>query len=93
MCSAQYLGEIFTGRPVRDAEIDHGLVHALGVHVDLDLAAARGDALEHGLPELVAALLDAALAVDAEGDAADRGAGLQQRAHGIAAIGAVRFRA
>ena len=92
MCSAQYLGEILIGRPVATRGVHHGLVHALGVHVDLDLAAAGGDAVEDGLPELVAAFFDAALAVDAEGDAADRRAGFQQRADGIAAVGAVRFR-
>src|SRR5262245_23662145 len=40
--------------------VDHPLVHALGVHIDLDGASARGDAVEHRLPELVAAFFDAA---------------------------------
>ena len=70
-------------------EVDHALVDALGVQVDLDLAAAALHAIEHGAPERVAAFGDAAFAVDAEGHAADRGTGAQQRRQRIAAVRAV----
>src|SRR5450759_2945784 len=86
------LGRNLDGKSGGHRGVHHGLVHALGVHVDLDLAAAGGDALEDGLPELVAAFFDAALAVDPEGDAADCGTGFQQRPDGIAAVGPVRIR-
>jgi len=52
--------------------IDHALVHALGVHVDFDSAAACRHAVKHSFPELIAPLRDSALAVHAEGDAADQ---------------------
>ncbi len=71
--------------------VDHPLVHPLGVHVDLDLSAAGRHAVEYRLPELVASLLDPALAVDAEGDTADLRDGLEQRTHRVAAVGAVSF--
>ena len=86
------LGRDLDGQAGGDGCVHHRLVHALGVHVDLDPAAAGGDALEDGLPELVAAFLHAALAVNTKGDAADGGAGFQQHADGIAAVGSVRVR-
>src|SRR5215204_5923835 len=35
-----------------ERRVDHVLVHALGMHIDLDLTAARSHAFEHLLPEL-----------------------------------------
>src|ERR1035438_6285146 len=55
------------GKSRGHCRIYHRLVHALGVHVDLDLAPAGGHALEDGLPKLVAAFLHAALAVYPKG--------------------------
>src|SRR5208337_2137691 len=51
---AEMLGPVF-GRNLHrlagtQRSIDHALVHALGVHVDLDLAAAGRYAVEHRLP-------------------------------------------
>ncbi len=86
------LGRNLDGQTRGHGGIYHGLVHALGVHIDLDLATAGGHAVEHRLPELVAAFLHTTLAVDPEGDAAHRRAGLQQCAHRIAAVGPVRVR-
>ncbi len=80
-----------TGMSGGQRQVDHALVDALGVQVDLHFAAGSLDAFEDRAPELVAALGDAAFAVDAEGDAADRGAGAQQRGQGVAAIRPVGF--
>jgi hypothetical protein len=61
-----------------DGHVDHDLVDALGVHVDLDGSAAGGDGFEERLPEGVAAFGDAAFAVDAHGEAGDLRAGFEQ---------------
>ena len=86
MCSAQILRRDVDRHTGGDGQVDHRLVHALGVHVDLDLSAAAHDAFEDRLPELIAALRHAAFAVHAERDAADRGAGFQQSLQGRSAI-------
>ncbi len=79
------------GRAGGERRVDHVLIHALGVHVDLDGATTRGDTLEDGFPELVAALLDAALAMHAERDAADLWHLLQEQPHRVATIRPVRL--
>ena len=61
------------------------------MHVDFDLAAGRGDGVEECLPEGIAALGDAALAMDAHGEAGDLRAVLEDEGEGIAAVGGVRF--
>src|ERR1022692_1580912 len=79
----------FDGHARGQREVDHALVDALGVHVDLDLAAGALHAVEDGAPERVAAYGDAAFAVDAEGDAADGGAGAEESGKRVAAVRAV----
>ena len=59
-------------------QIDHGLVHAFGMHVDFHLAPAFRHAFEYCFPKIVAPLGDSALSVDAKRDAADGRAGFQQ---------------
>ena len=75
----------------RQRAIDHRSIDALRVQIDLDAAAAARDAVEHGLPEVVAALRDAALAVNAEGDGRYGGAGAQHRRQRVAAVRGVRL--
>ncbi len=58
--------------------LDHGPGDALRVQVDLERTTGVGHAGEDHLPEIVGALPHAALAVDAQGDAGDGGAGLEQ---------------
>ena len=62
------------------------------MEVDPDPPPARDDAVEHGAPERPAALGHPALAVDAERDAADRRAGLEEHGHGVAAVRRVGLR-
>ena len=92
-CSAQYFGETFTGMPGGQRAVDHGLVDALGVQVDLDLAAAALHAIENRLPEIVAAFGDAALAVNAQAPPRkSRGRPAATRGQRVAAIGRVVLR-
>src|SRR5271157_5419036 len=70
-------------------EVNYALVDALGVQVDLDLAAGTLHAVEDASPERVAAFGDAALTVDAERDAGDGGAGAEESGKRVAAIRAV----
>ena len=79
------------GQTGGESDVDSFLVHALRVHIDFDAAAAAHGAIENGLPEIVAAFGDAAFAVDAERNAADCGAGLEQRGERVATIGGVGF--
>ncbi len=67
--------------------VDHSLVDALGVQVDLDRPSRAGDTAEDRLPEIVTALLDAALAMDAQADRRYRRQLFQQQGQGVAAIG------
>ena len=76
----------------RERPIDHRVVEALGVEVDLDTCALPGHAVEHGLPEVVAALGDAALAMDPQRHGGDRRAGAQQRGERIATVRGVDCR-
>src|SRR5258706_12372882 len=73
-------------QPGCDCQIQHGFVHALGVHVDLDFAAARGHAIKNAFPEIVTTFFHAALSVNAESYAADGGTCFQKGADGVAAI-------
>src|SRR5579872_5211142 len=68
------------------SEVDHLLVDAFGMQVDLDFAATATDAVENGSPELVAAFGYAAFAVDTQIDTADRRAGAQKRCERVTAI-------
>jgi len=72
-----------------DRHVEHGLVHTLGVHVNADGAAAGGHTIENRFPEIVAAFFDPAFAVDAEGNATNGRASLQDKANSIAAVWAV----
>src|SRR5262249_29500910 len=53
----------FDGHTGRVGDIDHGLIDALGVHVDFDGSTGAGDRFEERLPKRIAALGDSALAV------------------------------
>src|SRR5262249_33678159 len=70
-------------------DLNHLLIHALGVHIELDTPSALGEPLENRFPERVASLGDSALAVDAEGHTSDRRTGGQERAQGIPAVRSV----
>ena len=72
--------------------LDHRLVETLGVEVDLDPPSASLHAVEHRLPELVAALFDPALAMNPQGDGGDRGTGAQDGGKGVATVGSMRVR-
>ncbi len=76
----------------RDGIGDHLRVGALGVQIDLDPAACARDAVEHRLPEIVAAFGDAALAMDAQRDGGDRRHRREKRGQRIAAIGSMGLR-
>ena len=55
--------------------VDHDLIQALGMHVDLDDTSRSGDCLEERLPEGIAALGDTALAMDTQSKSANLWAG------------------
>src|ERR1017187_8497889 len=59
-------------------DVDHLLIDALGVHVDLDRPARAADPLEQRPPEIVAAFGNAPLAVYPQSEAAYAGTGLQK---------------
>ncbi len=77
-------------QPGCQGQLDHSLIHALGVHINLHPPPTAGHALKQRFPKLVTAFCDAAFAVDAKGYSADRRAGAQQRRHRVAAIRRVR---
>src|SRR6185369_629878 len=77
----------------RQSRIDHGLIDAFGVQINLDAAATLADTVEDHSPEIIAAFGDAAFTMDAQGDAADGGTGLQQsrdRVPTVRAMGVAR---
>src|SRR5205814_10593253 len=49
-------------------QVDRGLIQALGVHLEFYRAADCGERLEHRLPETIATLRNAALAMHAQCD-------------------------
>ena len=71
MCSAQNFGEIVDRHARAQRDVNHRLVHALGVHVNFHAPSAAHDAVENRFPKIVAALRHAAFAVNAERHAVD----------------------
>ncbi len=68
-------------------EVEHLAVDALGMHVDFDRASGARDAVEDHAPEIVAALGDAAFAMNPHRDSADARACLEDHGESIPAIG------
>ena len=84
------LGEVFRRggdrHPGLARDVDGAVVEPLAVHVDLDRPARGGDAREGLFPKAVVALGDAALDVDAEGEAGDLRHLDQQAGDRVAAV-------
>ena len=95
VAEALVLGGILGSQCYRHAgghgDVNHGLIDALGMHVDFDFAAAVRDGFKERLPERVTAFGNAALAVDAHGEALNFRALLQDDGQGVAAVCSVRF--
>lgn|SRR5437879_7196017 len=72
--------------------VNHLLIQALGMHLNLDDASRSGDSLEQRLPKLVTALGNAALAVNAQSKSADLRACLQHGCERISAVGSMYLR-
>src|SRR5665213_1889023 len=51
------------------ADVNHGLVYALGMHIDFDSAAGFGEGFKERLPEIPAPFRNSAFTVDAHGNA------------------------
>src|SRR5581483_2472225 len=96
IAKALMLGGVFSsqrdGHTSRGRDVDHCLIHALGMHVDLDRPAGACDSFEERLPEGIAALRDAALAMNAHGESLNLRTLLQNDCQCIAAVSGVRFR-
>ena len=90
VAEALVLGRILRAQLHRHArshgDRDHLLVHAFGVHINLDGAAAARDSLEQRLPEIVTALGYAALAVHTHRQTLDLRTFLQQHRQRVAAV-------
>jgi hypothetical protein len=56
------------------SHVDHDLIDAFGVHIDLNRAAAIFDSFKNRTPIVVTALRDAAFTMHAHGDTGDLGA-------------------
>src|ERR1700722_11033014 len=66
--------------------VDHGLVHALRMHVNFDLAATAGDGFEERFPEGVASFRNTALPVYPKREPLNLWARLQDHGQSIAGI-------
>ena len=86
------LGREFDRHAGGEGRIDQLLVEALGMKIELDLAAGEGDPLKDGAPEVVAAFADAAFTMGTYRNAADVRACFEQRSKRVARVGGVVLR-
>src|SRR5262249_13990857 len=85
------LGRDGHGLTRRQGIVEHRLIQAFRMQIELYFSSARGHTFEHGLPKIVAALFDAALAMSANRHHANRRATLEQQAQRVAAVSSMRL--